>query len=185
MKYDAQATRQRILDAAIAEFSRYGIAGARVDRIAEAAGSNKSMIYAYYGSKDQLFDAVFDAIVVRVVDDVPIDAYDLPEYAARLFDQYRTTPEILRIGIWDYLEREGEGMHIQAVMEANESKVEALSKAQQEGVVGGHFPAPVLFALILALTQMRANAMDGPEDEDGLKRRRQAIKDAVAILIRA
>ena len=45
MKRDAQATRQRIFDAATAEFAQYGIAGARIDRIAAAAGSNKAMIY--------------------------------------------------------------------------------------------------------------------------------------------
>ena len=44
MKRDATATRQRILDHATAEFARYGIAGARVDRIAAAAGSNKAML---------------------------------------------------------------------------------------------------------------------------------------------
>ena len=35
---NAEASRERILDAALAEFSAYGIAGARVDRIAQAAG---------------------------------------------------------------------------------------------------------------------------------------------------
>ena len=37
---DAQATRQRLLDAAAAEFAAFGFAGARVDRIAAAAKSN-------------------------------------------------------------------------------------------------------------------------------------------------
>ena len=109
MKRDAQSTRQRILDAATAEFAQYGIAGARVDRIAAASGSNKSMIYAYYTSKDQLFDAVFDAIIVRNMHDVPVDAHDLPEYAARLFDQWRAYPEVLRLGTWDWLERGAQG----------------------------------------------------------------------------
>ena len=55
---DAQATRRRLLDAACAEFAQYGMAGARVERIAEAAGSNKAQIYHYFGGKAQLFDAV-------------------------------------------------------------------------------------------------------------------------------
>jgi AcrR family transcriptional regulator len=33
-------------------------AGARVDRIAASANANKQLIHAYFGSKDQLFDAV-------------------------------------------------------------------------------------------------------------------------------
>ncbi len=37
---NAEATRERILEAALAEFSSHGIAGARVDRIAQAARCN-------------------------------------------------------------------------------------------------------------------------------------------------
>jgi AcrR family transcriptional regulator len=47
---DAEATRQRLLDAAAEEFAARGIAGARVDRIAQAARSNKAQIYHYFGS---------------------------------------------------------------------------------------------------------------------------------------
>lgn len=184
MKRDAQSTRQRILDAATAEFARYGIAGARVDRIADAAGSNKSMIYTYYDSKDRLFDAVFDAVVVRCVDDVPIDAHDLPEYAARLFDHYRKRPEIIRLGAWDWLERGGEGMRIAAVARANANKVDAIRGAQHDGVISAHVPAPMLLELILALSQTRPTTTDGHEDTAEIGRRRQAIKDAVANLVR-
>ena len=56
MPRDADATRARILDAAVAEFSARGLAGARIDRIAEAAAANKRMIYVHFGSKDGLFD---------------------------------------------------------------------------------------------------------------------------------
>ena len=49
-----------ILDAATAEFARYGLGGARVDRIAERAGANKRMLYYYFGSKEALFLAVLE-----------------------------------------------------------------------------------------------------------------------------
>ncbi len=62
---DAAATRQRLIDAARAEFAQYGIAGARVDRIATNAGANKAQIYNYFGSKDRLFDAVWDPRVTN------------------------------------------------------------------------------------------------------------------------
>ena len=55
---DSTATKARLLEAATEEFAAHGIAGARVDRIAAAANANKQLIYAYFGSKDQLFDAV-------------------------------------------------------------------------------------------------------------------------------
>src|SRR5580765_6429534 len=57
---DPERTRSRILDAATAEFARYGLGGARVDRIAERAGANKRMLYYYFGDKEALFLAVLE-----------------------------------------------------------------------------------------------------------------------------
>ena len=105
MPRDGSATRRRLLNAAAAEFSRYGIAGARVDRIAAAAGANKAQIYAWYSSKDGLFDAVFVEHLKLIVDLVPFDADDLPGYAVRLYDAYLDRPEIVRLAVWARLER--------------------------------------------------------------------------------
>ena len=57
---DPERTRARILDAATQEFARYGLGGARVDRIAERAGANKRMLYYYFGDKDGLFLAALE-----------------------------------------------------------------------------------------------------------------------------
>lgn len=56
------ATRQRILDAAQAEFADKGLAGARVDEIAARAGANKRMLYAHFGSKEELWLTVLEAV---------------------------------------------------------------------------------------------------------------------------
>lgn len=56
-----RGTQQKILEAATAEFARYGLGGARVDRIASRAGANKRMLYYYFGSKEDLFLAVLEA----------------------------------------------------------------------------------------------------------------------------
>ena len=47
--------------AATGEFARYGLGGARVDRIAARAGANKRMLYYYFGNKEALFLAVLEA----------------------------------------------------------------------------------------------------------------------------
>jgi AcrR family transcriptional regulator len=52
---DPEATKLRILAAATQEFAKYGLGGARVDRIATRAKSNKRMLYHYFGNKDDLF----------------------------------------------------------------------------------------------------------------------------------
>lgn len=63
---DPQRTRQRILGAAQEEFSRYGLGGARVDRIAERAGANKRMLYYYFGDKEDLFLAVLEESYAQI-----------------------------------------------------------------------------------------------------------------------
>ena len=54
------STRERILGAAVEEFARYGLGGARVDRIAQRAGANKRMLYYYFGDKEGLFLAALE-----------------------------------------------------------------------------------------------------------------------------
>ena len=57
---DADATQRRILAAAEREFAANGLAGARVDIIAERAKANKRMIYHYFESKEKLFQRVLE-----------------------------------------------------------------------------------------------------------------------------
>lgn len=57
---DAEATKLRILEAAKSDFAKNGLGGARVDVIAAKANANKRMIYHYFGSKDNLFQAVIE-----------------------------------------------------------------------------------------------------------------------------
>jgi AcrR family transcriptional regulator len=59
MPHDSASTRRRLLNAAIEEFSVHGLAGGRVQVIADNAKANKQAIYAYYGSKEGLFLAAF------------------------------------------------------------------------------------------------------------------------------
>jgi TetR/AcrR family transcriptional regulator len=62
----ADNARSRILDAATQEFSANGLAGARTERIAEAAGVNKALLYYYFRSKDALYAAALEAVAARV-----------------------------------------------------------------------------------------------------------------------
>ena len=57
---DAARTQTAILEAATQEFARHGLGGARVDRIADRAKTNKRMLYYYFGGKEDLFLAVLE-----------------------------------------------------------------------------------------------------------------------------
>lgn len=58
--------RVRILDAALAEFSAKGLAGARTEQIAAAAGVNKALIYYYFESKEKLYAAALEMVSAQV-----------------------------------------------------------------------------------------------------------------------
>ncbi len=83
----ARATRARILDAALAEFALNGLAGARVDEITARSGVNKRLLYAHFGSKEALWQAVLERAYAakraeeRVLD---VDHLPPPEAMARL-----------------------------------------------------------------------------------------------------
>jgi AcrR family transcriptional regulator len=186
MVRDAEATRQRLLEAATEEFAARGIAGARVDRIAQAAESNKAQIYHYFGSKDALFEAVFDRVVEATLRDTPIDPTDLPGYAGRLFDRYQKHPEIQRLATWYRLERVVGDDPIEAIVASNATKVKAIAEAQRAGLLSTRFEPAVLLALVLTLSGTWSSLT--PEYTGLVRRlsvakRRQAIVDAVAALL--
>ena len=53
------STQQRILQVATTIFYQKGLAGARMQEIADRSGINKAMLHYYYKTKEQLFDTVF------------------------------------------------------------------------------------------------------------------------------
>jgi len=115
MPRNAAATRERILTAAIAEFTDYGLAGARIDRIAEAATANKRSIYVYFESKEGLFNAAIHRVITQLTAAVPLTENDLPGYAGRMFDYLLDHPQAVRMSLWRLLERPSAGPDTTAV----------------------------------------------------------------------
>jgi TetR/AcrR family transcriptional regulator len=60
------ATRKKLLTAARREFADSGLAGARVDEIADRAGVNKQLVYHYFGDKDALYLAVLEWVYEEI-----------------------------------------------------------------------------------------------------------------------
>ena len=183
---DAEATRRRLLEAAGAEFARLGIAGARVDRIAAAARTNKAQIYHYFGSKDGLFAAVLAELLREVVETDPFDADDLPESMARIFDQFEDDPSLARLATWYRLERSEDDPPHPAILEANAAKVAAIRAAQRDGRVTDAFPADVLLGLMISLATTWASLP--PEYTPSARnnsrpRRRAAVVESVRRLV--
>lgn len=80
---DADKTRLKIMEAAEVEFARKGLAGARVDVVAEEAGANKRMIYYYFGSKEDLYVAVLERVYTDMrIAEAQLELDDLPPLKA-------------------------------------------------------------------------------------------------------
>ena len=66
MSTPEMTTQEKILAAAREEFAARGLDGARVDRIARAAGVNKAMIYYHFHSKERLYETVVEQFLESV-----------------------------------------------------------------------------------------------------------------------
>ncbi|MDB5746350.1 MAG: Bacterial regulatory s, tetR family protein [Massilia sp.] len=63
-------TLRRIAEAARREFVSKGLADARVDDIAQAAGVTKQLVYHYFRSKEELFACVLDESSAQAMDEL-------------------------------------------------------------------------------------------------------------------
>ncbi|MFG6201816.1 TetR family transcriptional regulator [Nonomuraea sp. JJY05] len=193
MSYDAEATRQRIFQAATAEFAAHGLAGARVERIAAAAKANKQAIYLYFGGKEKLFGAVVRAKVDEVCHANALDPGAVADSVGQLFDWYQDHPDLIRLLLWEALESgpgpvEGEDERramyrdnvrdlVDAGVGAGLAGPERTCAAQDWmftvlGLVAWNFAVPQLCRLVL----------DEQDDKAALARRREAVVSAVRTL---
>ncbi len=143
------------------------------------------MIYSYFGSKDGLFAAVYDAQVVLTIDAVPFDAEDLPNYAARQFDHQLHNPTVHRLTAWARLERGADAPPIEAITASNARKIAAIEAAQASGHLPQRYSPQELLGLVRAISGMwNGTAPDYCTDGSvDTARQRQTIIDAVRLLI--
>lgn len=78
---------QRILAAAVDEFCRAGLAGAKLDVIAMQAGVSKQLIHHYFRTKSELYVAVMNEVTAEQIASLIALDYEScePEAALRLF----------------------------------------------------------------------------------------------------
>jgi AcrR family transcriptional regulator len=145
----ADDTKARILDAALREFSASGVAGARVDRIAAAAGCNKNLLYVYFGSKEGLFLTVLDQNLASVYEDIPFTPDDLPGFAGRVFDVAMTRPDLMRLLAWSVLEQSVATPRSRTA--SHDAKVEELAKAQAARRAEADFSPEFLVTTVMTL----------------------------------
>jgi AcrR family transcriptional regulator len=149
---DPQGTRDRILAAALAEFSAQGFAGARVARIARRARVNKRMLYHYFGNKLDLFREIFDRKLRERAGWITEAPADLGASLRYWFEMACEDSDWIRLSQWEALGL-GEG----PVIREDERRVSLLRavgdlrERQRRGLLPADLDAGQLLLTILGL----------------------------------
>jgi AcrR family transcriptional regulator len=143
---EGEDARLNILEVAAKEFADKGLAGARVDEIAEKINSSKRMIYYYFGGKEQLYRAVLEQAYAQIrtresaANYAAMNAEDaLQEYVGHTFDYHAGHPEFVRLVMNENIHY---GAHIGAVpgiKERNRSVIATLQDIIDKGTKEGRF----------------------------------------------
>ncbi|WP_238009100.1 TetR family transcriptional regulator [Dactylosporangium sp. AC04546] len=169
------STGDRIIAAAVAEFSQHGIAGARVERIARSARTSKERVYAYFRSKEALYRFVAERELAAVAEATRLDPADLPGYAGRVHDYFTAHPERFRLMRWGQLELTPDAPN--PVQASVTRKVEQLRAAQEAGQLD---PAWDPLDVLMFVNQIAMSwAGVTPRDDAFLAARRAAVVAAV------
>lgn len=190
-----EANMERILDAALGQFSAFGFHGARVEQIATAAGMSKPNLLYYFRSKDALYTAVLERTLARWLvplagiapDRDPIDA--LGHYIGLKLEASRTQPEASRLFAMEVIQG---APHLKPVLEGPlkalvDAKAAVIAGWIAEGRLAPVDPRHLIFA-IWATTQhyadfavqVRAVAGADLSDDDFHRRTHDSL---VAILL--
>lgn len=126
-----EATRQRILDAAVRLFSEHGINGVSLRTITAEAGANSAAANYHFGSKKGLLDAVFER-----------HAKGIAQERASLLAECRATPDrppLLEQIISAFLEPGMRGAHGGATFARLRGRMLAESSEQTRELYALHF----------------------------------------------
>jgi AcrR family transcriptional regulator len=143
---DPARTMADILEVAMREFSENGLAGARVDVIAEAMRTSKRMIYYYFGSKEGLYVAVLEEAYRRMrsieaelhLDDLPPEDA-LRKLVGHTVDYQLAHPEFIRLVMTENIHRGQYLAKSAAIQQLNVPAIEGLRRVYERGVKAGVF----------------------------------------------
>ncbi|SHU60064.1 Putative regulatory protein, TetR family [Mycobacteroides abscessus subsp. bolletii] len=190
MRAAGQATYDRIMAAAKAEFTEHGLAGARLNRIAINANASKERLYSYFESKERLFEAVVAQWISDAPYQVPLSAEDVPGYVAGLFDNIVADPQGARLQRWIELEAPDGMFDNHLLRRIFQAKLDEVRRGQQCGLIDPAWdPKSLLMLLIdiaysMAASRFSIDRIVGePLSERTLADRRNAAAEAARRLV--
>jgi AcrR family transcriptional regulator len=143
---DPERTMADIIEVATHEFSEKGLAGARIDDIAEAMRTSKRMIYYYFGSKEGLYIRVLEEAYRRIRDiESGLHLDDLaPEDALRRLvgftvDYQLANPEFIRLVATENIHRGEYLAQSKLIQKLNVPAIDGLRRVYERGLKSGAF----------------------------------------------
>lgn len=178
--------RSEILAAARTEFAQFGLAGARIDRIARNANASKERLYAHFTDKETLFRVLAAQDSAEFHNAVPIRSNAVAEFAGDVYDLAIRWPEHVRMMTWARLENVTLDTPPQNGTSGASKAITAITQAQQEGLVDPDW-APfdlvtLLFGIGLAWAHSPAQAAITDEPTTIARRRAAAVKAASRVI---
>jgi TetR/AcrR family transcriptional regulator len=142
-----EESRAAILKAAVAEFSDYGVAGARTDAIARAARVNKALLYYYFKDKDALYEAVLDHVfgglrarVMPALDTKLPPRQKMLAYLGAYFDYIAANPRFPRVVQAEWMRSGAGSARMQRVAKEYFRPIsEKVAQLLRVGVAAGEF----------------------------------------------
>jgi TetR/AcrR family transcriptional regulator len=191
-------SRATILQAAIHEFAREGLAGARIDSISHAAKVNKALLYYYFVDKDKLYGAALDHVfqmrterlMIVLREDAP-PGEKILRYVAAFFDYLAEYPYHRDMVQREVLVLERKSQMKRVISRYVKPLYEELHKVLKQGIAAGTFrpvdPAqfiPMMGALVMQYfgnaALMRLISKEDPMGPEKLAARRAALLDFIA-----
>jgi AcrR family transcriptional regulator len=165
------------LAAAKAEFSEYGFAGARLNRIATNANASKERLYSYFESKEQLFEAVVAQWISDAPYKVPFSAEDVPGYVAGLFDNIVADPQGARLQRWIELEAPDGMFGDHVLRHIFQAKLDAIRQGQQAGIIDPAWDPMSLLRMLINIAYSMAASGFGIDRIVGEQPRADTVED--------
>jgi TetR/AcrR family transcriptional regulator len=151
---DPEARRTALLDAALVEFARHGLAGARTGAIAARAGVNKQLISHHFGGKEGLYRALIDRWL-EAESDYGGDDTPLADVVAAYARSAAEDSDLHRLVVRASIDGEVTGAGIA------EADVEDMRGRQAAGEIGGDLDPEFV---LLALEAIAAAGVVFPDD---------------------
>ena len=145
-------TREKILAAALAEFSARGFAGARVDVIARRARVNKRMLYYCFGTKQELYREILRRKIDERAEWLESTPDDFAGVLAHIYLSGGTDIEFVRLMEWEAIDSGGRKCIVEAERRALfEKAVARLRVLQRRGSIPRGADLTQLFISMLSL----------------------------------